>query len=191
MPILAEETSVYPDDLLIAERQTGDSAARDEERRWWALRTRVRQEKALARQLCSQAIPFYLPLTPQDHCIRGRRVRSFLPLFTGYLFLFGDEGERVQSLATKRVAQALPVTDQLQLWRDLRQVQRLISSGAPLTAEGRLQADRRVRIKSGPLKGVEGTVIRRQGKQRLLVQVDFLQQGASVAIDDFQVELIV
>ena len=38
------------------------------------------------------------------------------------------------------------------------------------------------------MAGLEGTVIKRHGETRLLVSVDFLQKGASVAIDDFQVE---
>ena len=48
----------------------------------------------------------------------------------------------------------------------------------------------RVRIRSGPLTGLEGLVIRRRGQDRLLVAVEFLQQGASVQIDDFEVERI-
>ena len=34
-----------------------------------------------------------------------------------------------------------------------------------------------MRIKSGPFVGMEGTVIKRRGRQRLLVVVGFLQQG--------------
>jgi len=35
-----------------------------------------------------------------------------------------------------------------------------------------------------------GTVIRRHGGDRLLIAVHFLQRGASVLLDDFQVERI-
>ena len=50
---------------------------------------------------------------------------------------------------------------------------------------GILAADRQC-----SLAGLEGTVIRRRGAERLLVVVEFLQQGASVQLDDFQVERI-
>jgi hypothetical protein len=40
------------------------------------------------------------------------------------------------------------------------------------------------------LAGLEGTIITRRGQTRLLVHVDFLQQGASVEIDDLCVEPI-
>ncbi len=61
-------------------------------------------------------------------------------------------------------------------------------SGAPLTIERRLSPGDRVRVRSGPLAGVEGTVLRRQGATRLVVAVNLLQQGASVDIDDCLLE---
>ncbi len=60
---------------------------------------------------------------------------------------------------------------------DLRQVERLIEANVPLTAESRLQAGMNVRVRSGPFAGVEGVVLRRRGETRLLVSINFLQQG--------------
>ena len=48
----------------------------------------------------------------------------------------------------------------------------------------------RVRVRRGPLAGLEGAVLVRRGQTRLLVQVNFLQKGASVEIDDFLLEPI-
>ena len=69
-------------------------------------------------------------------------------------------------------------------------IHRLIDSGAPLTVESRLARGDRVRIRSGPLAGLEGTVLSRRGIRRLTVSVDFLQQGASVAVEDYMLETI-
>lgn len=182
MPILAAEPSVFPECLF-----DGFSADAGQ-RRWWAVYTRARQEKALARQLRSAQVPFYLPLVPRDNLIRGRRVRSHVPLFAGYVFLLGSDEERVLALSTNRVSQMLRVQDQEGLCNDLRQIRRLIESDAPLTAERRLAPGRRVRVKSGVMTGLEGTVVSRRGRCRLFVAVDFLQQGASVAVDDFMLE---
>jgi transcriptional antiterminator RfaH len=182
MPILEAETSLHPDNLL-TELSTEESA-----RRWWAVYTKARQEKAFARQLLSLNIPFYLPLVGKDNLIRGRRVRSHIPLFGGYVFLFGDENERVKSLTTNRISTLLPVDRQDQLRHDLLQVAKLIQMDAPLTVEKRLSAGDHVRIRRGPMEGLEGTVISRRGKMRLLVAVTMLQQGVSVEIDDFLLE---
>jgi transcription antitermination factor NusG len=184
MPILDAEISLHPANLLT------ELANCDEVRRWWAIYTKARQEKAFARQLVGFEIPFYLPLVPKDNLIRGRRVRSLIPLFGGYVFVFGSEEERVRSLTTNRISTILPVNDQVRLTADLSNVARLIEANAPLTVEKRLTKGDLVRIKNGPMAGMEGTVITRRGKMRLLVAVTMLQQGVSVEIDDYLLERV-
>ena len=68
MPILAPETSLFPANLL------DDFPCADSERRWWAIYTKSRQEKSLARHLLSCEVPFYLPLIPRVTSIGGRRI---------------------------------------------------------------------------------------------------------------------
>ena len=182
MPILAAEPSIYPERLL----DNLDVLSAD--RSWWAVYTRARQEKAVARQLLAQHVPFYLPLVPRQSLIRGRRVQSFVPLFGGYLFLLGTDSERVKCLATNRVAQILPVPDGEQLAGDLKNVQHLILADAPLTVERQLKPGRKVRVKAGALQGLEGTVITQRGKSKLVVAVQMLQQGVSMEIDNFLLE---
>lgn len=182
MPILEAETSVFPDNLLT------ELALESGSRRWWAVYTKARQEKAFARHLVGMGVPFYLPLVAKDNLIRGRRVQSHIPLFGGYVFLFGDEQERVKGLTTNRVSTVLEVIEQDQLTHDLGQVSQLIHADAPLTVERRLAAGQKVRIKAGPMAGLEGTVISRRGQTHLLVAVTMLQQGVSMEIDDFLLE---
>ncbi len=160
------------------------------ERRWHVVYTRSRQEKALARHLVAHETPFYLPLVKQSRMQRGKRVNSFNPLFTGYLFLFGTPEERVTALKSNRISQVLDVEDAEQLRSDLCRVRRLIATDTPLTVEQCLAPGQQVRIKSGSLEGVEGTIISRRGTDRLLIAVTYLNQGVSVQIDDFQVEPI-
>lgn len=182
MPILDREQSQFPENLL-----TG-LADRVGSRQWWVVYTKARQEKAFARQLVGFEIPFYLPLVRKNNLIRGRRVQSHIPLFGGYVFLFGNEQERVQSLTTNRISSILQVKDQQQLTHDLRQIEQLIEQEAPLTVESRLVPGDVVRVRKGPLAGVEGVVVSRRGRTRLLVAVTMLQQGVSVEIDDFLLE---
>ncbi|MCU0962164.1 MAG: antitermination protein NusG [Pirellulaceae bacterium] len=188
MPILEQEACLFPDDLLSESPDASTPSAA--ERRWWAVYTKSRQEKALARQLVGHEVPFYLPLIPKDNIIRGRRVRSHMPLFAGYVFLFGSENERVTTLTTNRVSRILPVVDEERLRRDLANIQALIERDAPLALERRLSPGDLVRVKTGLLRGLEGVVIRRHGKRRLLVAVNYLQQGVSVEIDDCALDLL-
>ena len=184
MPILPSEPTVYPHDLL-----TG--MGRDEcARRWWVLYTKSRQEKAVTRALAARQIPHYLPLVARQSIIRGRRIASFVPVFPSYVFVFGTSEEREQSLKTNRICQILSVPDNLGLCSDLGRVQTMIDSGCPLTVEARLVPGQRVRVRKGPLIGIEGRILRRKQQTRLVVDVRMLQQGVSVEIDDFLLEPI-
>lgn len=186
MPILAEEPSMFPDNLLGPEGLAAGSPSVD--RCWWALYTKARQEKAVARQLHKFRVPFYLPLIPKTSVYRGRKITAQIPLFTAYMFLFGTEEDRIKALTTNRLSTVLRVPDQLQICRDLAQVQQLIAAKAPLTVESRLMPGRRVRVRSGVFAGLEGQVLSRVKHTRLIIAVHFLQKGVSVEIDDFMLE---
>jgi transcription antitermination factor NusG len=179
MPVLPAEPEVFPPDLF-AETAPERAGGRS----WWVLHTRPRQEKSLARYLHDQQVPYYLPQVKQ----RLRYVRCqrtvYLPLFPGYLFLLAEKEECLTALSSRRVARSLAVAAQDELWRDLRQVHRLIDSGAPLTPEARLRPGQAVEVRGGPLAGLRGTVLRTASGRRLLVQVNFIQSGASLEVDD-------
>ena len=93
--------------------------------------TRGRAEKTLARRFYSRDVPYFLPLHQRQWCSRGRQLRSFLPLFPGYVFLRGDDQARLTALETKLVARVLPVDDQLLLHADLKRVYQLICTARP------------------------------------------------------------
>ena len=71
------------------------------------------------------------------------------------------------------------------MWSDLRQINQLIASGAPITPEERLTPGVSVEIRSGPLAGLKGKILRTASGRRFVVEVDFIQQGASVLLEDY------
>jgi transcriptional antiterminator RfaH len=184
MPILPPEPDILPDGLLDDEPAGGDTA-------WWAMYTLARREKELMRRLRGLDIPHYSPLVKRRSRSPGGRTReSYIPLFAGYVFVRGDQEQRQRALTTNCISRSLEVPDGAQLVHDLRQIRRLIEAGAPLTPEARIEPGRRVRVRSGPMVGLEGTVIKRRGRDWLVVAVEFLQQGASVMLEDFRVEAL-
>ena len=91
-------------------------------------------------------------------------------------------------MATNTIARWLPVPDGAALVDDLRSIRQLIESDRPLTPEARLEAGQAVRVRSGPLAGLEGSVVKRRGVARLVVTVRFLNQGASIELEDVDLE---
>jgi transcriptional antiterminator RfaH len=116
------------------------------------------------------------------------RAQARLPLFPGYLFLRGAQEALHGALDTKLVANCLEVSDQQQLTANLCDIHRLIESGGPLSREFHPSPGTRVRIIRGPLTGIEGTVTRSGKSLKFVVQVQFLQSGASVEVDASMVE---
>jgi transcriptional antiterminator RfaH len=182
MPLLPLEAFVYPPQLF--ERET------EEEPRgaWWALHVKPRAEKALARDLLNLEHAFFLPLSKRTWRSRGRSQTSYGPLFPGYLFLQGDDGARLAALQTNRVVHALPVPDGPQLRADLARIFRLLEVGLPIAPEERLQPGMPVVLTAGPLAGLQGKVLRRDSQLRFVVEVDFIQRGASVQVEAWMLE---
>ena len=179
MPVLPAEHDRFPEDLF----QDGIMQKRPE-RVWWVMHTRPRQEKSLARDLYQRRIPFYLPLSARRRRFRRHIITSHVPLFTSYVFLLADAEERIAAFTTS-VVRSLPVGEQQELWHDLTQIHRLIASGAAVTPEQRLAPGALVEIRSGPLAGLKGVILKSASGSRFVVQVDFIQRGASVLLDDF------
>ncbi len=180
MPLLDEEPPLFPSGLF--EAQVDPAVL--QEKVWWVLHTKPRQEKSLARDLLSRQVPFYLPQIQKRWRLRGRLMTSHVPLFPGYLFLMADAKDRITALTTNRIVNSIKVSDQDQLWGDLRQIHKLIATGAPVTPEDKLGPGDLVEIRSGSLAGLRGTILATATGKRFVVKVDFIQRGASVLIDD-------
>lgn len=185
MPVLASETALYPEGLLGEPFLEDSPTTSHSQRCWWVMHVKPRQEKSLARQLLAGQVPYYLPLVAHRFRSRDRILTSQVPLFPSYVFVLGSREERLKALTTNRIVRALEVGDQSRLWHDLRQIRALVESGAPITPEERLAPGDLVQITSGALTGLCGKILRTASGRRFVVQVDFIQRGASVVLDDF------
>jgi len=190
MPILPKQRDVFPDDLLDpGGTDAGGDIGLPAAARWVAFYTLARREKELMRKLEAVGIPFYVPLVSRRLRSPGGRVRrSHVPLFPGYVFSRVDDHQRRTALGTNTIARWLSVPDERMLVRDLRAIKQLVDSDRPLTPEARLESGQPVRVRSGPLRDLEGMVVQRRGEERLLVAVRFLNQGASIELEDVDLE---
>ena len=122
MPLLRKEAEIFPDDLF-------DRAIVEP---WRVAHVRSRHEKTLGRELLDRRIPYYMPQIEQTKRRTGRTFRSFLPLFSGYVFFRGDAAARDVVRRRPAVINVLDVTDQDLLASELAQIRRLQLAGALL-----------------------------------------------------------
>ena len=187
MPILPPEPDYYPADLweTLAARAPADGSV------WWCLHTKPRQEKSIARELLRAHVSFYLPQARKEsRSPQGRRTESLVPLFPSYMFMKGGKEDRLVALRGNRIVTVLEVADQEALTRDLLQVQRMVSSGLMVTEEPTIPVGASVRVTTGPLTGLIGTIIRRANGEDFVASVRFLGRGATVHVAGWQVERI-
>lgn len=186
MPILEWEPPLWPEDLLDREsvEQSPDGM------RWCALHVRPRSEKMLARKLRVQRVGYYLPQHERRQKYQRRIVASRVPVFPGYLFMFGDQSALEFCIGSRELVSPIHVVEQEQLLAQLRDVRRLIDSGAPITPEAKLETGMPARIVRGPLAGMSGQVVRNQRGLKFVLQVQFIQRAASIEVDGTMVEAI-
>lgn len=158
--------------------------------RWWVLHTRSRHEKVVSSLLTRRGIRHYLPLVRTQRTYGGRRVSVELPLFPSYLFLRGEAPDCEAALRTNKVAHVLGVADQQRFESELSHIFRVVESGAGVDLYPGLRAGRRCRVKSGPLRGVEGIVLHRRSSCRLFMSATVLGQSAVVEIDAAALEAL-
>ncbi len=157
---------------------------------WWVAHTKSRNEKALAHDLIGREVSYFLPMTWKVRHIRGRRIKSLLPLFSGYLFFCGNEQQRVEVLKTNRVASLIEVKDPQQLVTELSAIERALQTGAVLQRHKYIKKGQLCRVTAGPLRDIEGVVQQSQSGARLILKVDMLGQAASVEVDSDSIEII-
>ena len=157
---------------------------------WRVAHTKSRNEKALAQDLIRKQISYFLPMTWKIQHKSGRKMRSLLPLFSGYLFFCGGENERLEALRTNRIANIIEVKDQQKLLEELSKIEHALRKGAPLEPHSYVKTGQRCRVTAGPLMGLEGIVLKTRALARLILQVDILGQAASIEIDTDTIEII-
>jgi transcription antitermination factor NusG len=69
-------------------------------------------------------------------------------------------------------------------------VKQMIESGLIVETHPYLQCGDRVRVKTGPLMGLEGILTRKKTVARLVVSMEMLGRSAAVEIDELNVERI-
>lgn len=158
--------------------------------RWWVAHTKSRNEKALAQDLITRGISYFLPMSMKVSRKSRRTIKSLLPLFSGYLFFCGEDNICSDIKRTDRVANIIEVIDQQKLLSELVKIERVLQAGAPVMPHDYIKAGQKCRVIAGPLMGLQGIVVTTKGTTRLVLQVDMLGQAASVEIDIDMIEKI-
>jgi len=149
---------------------------------WYFLHTKPRAEKKLQAWLNGSRIWNYLPVFVNVRVVQRRTVRSEIPIFPSYILARMDQADRIQALKSNLVVMPIPIENPREVIHQLRQVVHAARRAQELKPVPLAEKTGRfVRIKSGPMTGLEGYIVTRGGKTSVVVNMDAL--GAAFEID--------
>ena len=160
---------------------------------WYAAYTCANHEKRVVQQFQRRSVECFLPLYESVRRWKDRRVRLHLPLFPGYVFVRIALKEQLRVLDTPSVVRlvsfnGLPTALPYEEIEGLRNglIWRLHARPHPF-----LNAGRRVRIKSGPLVGMEGILVRTKSNLRVVLSLNLIVRSIAVDIDLADLEPVI
>ncbi|HXG47733.1 MAG TPA: transcription termination/antitermination NusG family protein [Methylomirabilota bacterium] len=156
---------------------------------WFVAHTRPRCEKKVAQYCARHGIAATLPCYPSAHKYRGKTVTFQKPLFPGYVFLEMAPTLRQKVYQSDYVANLLDVVDQQTFVRQLGDILHALNTGVEVRLAPEIGEGMAVRIKSGPLRGMDGWVEKRYGMSTVLLRLNFIGQAAAVKLDAADIEL--
>jgi transcription antitermination factor NusG len=157
---------------------------------WYVAHTRPRCEKKLQQYCERKNLAVTLPCYRSAHKYRGKTVVFQKPLFPGYVFIQIPVEKRGVVLQSDYVANLLNVPDQELFARELSEVLRALETDLEIRLAPTIGEGMRVKIKNGPLRGIEGWVEKRYGMNVVLLRLQFIGQAAAVKLDATDLELI-
>jgi len=157
---------------------------------WYALHTQHQHEKAVAHSLTSKGFEVFLPLYLSVRRWSDRTKELSLPLFSSYVFLHGGLERQLAILTTPGVHGVVSFGGAPAVVPDaeIEAVRQVITNGVQLSPHPFLKCGDWVRIKQGPLEGLEGILERTKGQFRLVLSVNLIQKSVSVEVDAWAVE---
>jgi len=156
---------------------------------WYALQTKSKHEHVVATILRNKGYEEFLPLChprpPMRHCDNQLRRGELRPLYPGYIFCRFNPNARGPIVTTPGIVRILgggsgpAVVSEI----EIENIRRILTSNLTVNSCAYLNVGQRVRVVSGPLRGVEGILARFKGQFRIVVSVHVLQRSSEVEVN--------
>ena len=171
------------------------------EARWFAAYCRSRHEAHVAKHLVDRGVEHFLPQYKSERQWSDRKVEIMLPLFPGYIFvrmpvlldvmdrsgarIAPDPFERGRVLEIPGVLYLVGASGKPEAIEDAEIECLRVANGAARPHEfvKCARPGERVIVISGPMKGLQGFLVRDKGGHRVVVTVSQIQRAVSVEVD--------
>ena len=114
---------------------------------------------------------------------RKKKVRE--PLFSGYIFIKGNEKDRLEALEQYAIVRTIFFEGKPAIVPDwqIENLKKMLEKGGDVEVLDRLNVGTHVKIISGPFKDIEGTVFENVNQEKMLaITIDLLKRSVVVKI---------
>jgi transcription antitermination factor NusG len=152
---------------------------------WYALQVRPRFEKQVAQSIGAKGIKTLLPMYLARRRWSDRTKELELPLFDGYVFCQVNPDARLPVLITPGVMHfvgvgKIPVAiDSL----EMEAIERTVRSGLVAKPWSFMKTGDRVRVDEGPLRNLEGILVRTEDDDHVVISVTLLQRSMAIQME--------
>jgi transcription antitermination factor NusG len=164
----------------------------DAARKWYALFTLPKHEKAVVKQLDLRGVECFLPTYEEVRVWKNRqRMKLVLPLFPTYLFLRISPQERARAIEAPGVLHIVGNSrGPLPLQDSEIEFMRAGIRGEKVEPYRDLVVGQKARIKCGAMEGVQGTLVRKNKSLRFVLTLELINQHAAIEVNADDLEMV-
>jgi len=158
--------------------------------KWYALYTCPRHERCVAQQIEQRSIACFLPLYRSVRRWKDRRKELELALFPGYVFVRLAPQDRLRVLQLPSAVRLVSFNGQPAVLpeAEIEALRQRLTCGGGVEPHPYLRVGRRVRVCGGPMRGLEGILVRRKDRCRVVFSLDLIMRSVAVEVDESDVE---
>ena len=152
---------------------------------WYALTVKHQHERTIEAALVYKGFEAFSPMYRSRRQWSDRTKEIELPLFAGYIFCRFPYEAKARVLNTPAISRVVDfggrpaaVAD-----ADIEAIRAIVNSELPVRPWPHLKPGDRVRVERGPLRGVEGVLVKEKDARELVVSVELLQRSIAVRVD--------
>jgi transcription antitermination factor NusG len=155
------------------------------EPRWYAAYTLANHERRVAEQLDQKSIEQFVPLYDSVRRWKDRRMQLQVALFPGYVFVRIPLEARLQVLQVRSVVRLVGFNG----WpaalpdNEIETLRCALALRLRVEPHPYLSIGRRVRMRSGPLQGIEGILVKRKSDFRVVLSIELIMRSIAAEVD--------
>jgi transcription antitermination factor NusG len=156
-----------------------------ENKKWFALYTKPRHEFKAEAQLNEKDIENFLPAVERIKQWSDRKKKIKEPLFSGYIFVHGNERDRLLALEQYAVIRTIFFEGKPAIIPDwqIDNLKKMLERSSDFSVTDQLAIGTHVKIITGPFKDIEGIVYESANQEKMLaITIDLLRRSVVVKI---------